>query len=460
MQCPKCKAEVSGKFCRQCGTPMAVAQNAAPTATAPAGVCPSCGSSVLPGAKFCGKCAEPLAVAGARAAAPAGEKKCVSCGAELQPGAKFCKACGKPTAAAVARPEAAPTAIEAAAPPAAPERSPISAFAPPASSPRPWEAPPITATPQFEREARPKIETTPTYVPPPVSEPLPESYASAAPPRPDISTRPETFSATPPARVRPVPRPAPELETRRTPPPEIPYAGSPGPSNRTAILLTSVAVLGLVFGGITYWYLLRKHAMSSTPNNTTVSQPATSAANKPSAAPSATPASDTPAPAQPATATSDTPAATAPSTAAQAPAAETHKAAGGSSGASPAASAPAKPAETAASPPSADLSGFWEGDYTNTKQVSKVTLQISKNSTDLFTGTMVFDSEGDNSAKCAISGVYNPQSKFLMLKVADCQGQPPAYLQGKIGFSSVEMSAKQMFGVDSAHNSFLNITRQ
>ena len=89
-----------------------------------------------------------------------GRRKCVSRGAELQPGAKFCKACGKPTAAAVDRPEAAPTAHEAAAPPAAPERSPISAFAPRASSPRPWEAPPITATPQFEREARPKVETT------------------------------------------------------------------------------------------------------------------------------------------------------------------------------------------------------------------------------------------------------------------------------------------------------------
>jgi hypothetical protein len=147
-------------------------------------------------------------------------------------------------------------------------------------------------------------------------------------------------------------------------------------------------------------------------------------------------------------------------TASQAPAGDTKKAVSGDSGAAPAGAAPTKSAAAPAAAPPADLSGFWEGDYTNTKQVSKVTLQISKNSTDLFTGTMVFDSGGPNSSKCTVSGVYNPQSKFMVVKVANCQGQPPAYLQGKIGFASVELSAKQMFGVDSAHNSFLNISRQ
>ena len=230
------------------------------------------------------------------------------------------------------------------------------------------------------------------------------------------------------------------------------FFSSGGPGSSKTILFACVAVLGLAFGGLTYWYVLRKHAVNSAPNNATVSQPATPAVDKPSPAQSTAPAADTAAPAQPATGEQ--------STAPPAAAADTTKAASGDSGAASTAAAPAKSADAEANAPPADLSGFWEGEYTNTNQVTKVTLQIAKNSADLFTGTMVFDSGGTNSSRCTVGGVYNPQSKFLVVKVADCQGQPPAYLQGKIGFSSVELSAKQMFGVDSAHNSFLNITRQ
>src|SRR4051812_30677312 len=52
MQCPSCRAEVleSGRFCDECGTPLAV-------------TCPSCGTSNRPGAKFCLTCGGKLSVA-------------------------------------------------------------------------------------------------------------------------------------------------------------------------------------------------------------------------------------------------------------------------------------------------------------------------------------------------------------------------------------------------------------
>ena len=116
-------------------------------------------------------------------------------------------------------------------------------------------------------------------------------------------------------------------------------------------------------------------------------------------------------------------------------------------------------------PPSArapDLSGNWHGEYTNhdTNQITKVNLKISKDRTDLLTGILMFGLGGSNSASCAIAGVYNSQSKFMLLNVGNCQGHPPAYLQGKIGFSSVKPADRQVFGVDSLHNSLLNISRQ
>jgi class 3 adenylate cyclase/predicted ATPase len=52
MQCPSCKAEVleSGRFCDECGTPLATG-------------CPSCGTANRPGAKFCSKCGSSLSEA-------------------------------------------------------------------------------------------------------------------------------------------------------------------------------------------------------------------------------------------------------------------------------------------------------------------------------------------------------------------------------------------------------------
>src|SRR3954462_6300665 len=59
MQCPSCKSDVleSGRFCDECGAPLAAG-------------CPSCGTANRPGAKFCSKCGGDLSTASAAAPAP------------------------------------------------------------------------------------------------------------------------------------------------------------------------------------------------------------------------------------------------------------------------------------------------------------------------------------------------------------------------------------------------------
>ncbi len=533
MQCPKCKAEVLGKFCRQCGTAMPLPPKDASRVT----LCPACGASVGAGAKFCTRCAAPLAGSAGRVAVQV--VKCLHCGTELKPGAKFCKSCGKSTTASEVGFHDAPTVVETPATPAAPaERastpisslpapatvsSPASSAAPlgtvpvPAATPVPAVTPeaeietrpiPAATTLQAEIETRPKIAAaSPVPLPPTVSQPLPEvelpgaarpverapvssvapSVPSPAPlrmpptpapppipakpPQAEIRTRPKVVATAPPAAARPIPAPLPKMEQQRTSPRMFSASGSGSSASNKTILFTGVAVLGLAFGGLTYWYVLRKPAVSSVPSQPAVTQPATPAGDKPSPAQSATPAADQPAASQPATAAADNSAAQPQSSAQTQEVAttETKKAASQHAGtasttssAPSASSLPAAPAKSADAPPNAptDLTGNWQGEYTNTGQATKVSLQISKDSSDLLTGTLIFDAGGSNSATCAITGVYNPRSKFLVLKVANCQGQPPDYLPGKIGFSSVEVTATQMVGVNSAHNSFLNISRK
>lgn len=112
---------------------------------------------------------------------------------------------------------------------------------------------------------------------------------------------------------------------------------------------------------------------------------------------------------------------------------------------------------------STSLAGSWHGDYTNadSNQVTKVSLKIveEEGRADALTGSLVFDAQGTNSASCSVAGVYNAQNKFMLLSISNCQGHPPGYLQGKIGFSSISPSDRQTFGVDSLHNSWLNISR-
>ena len=75
--CPSCgKPAGSGRFCSQCGAPLAQA------------VCPSCGTGNAPGVHFCSQCGAALGAAAAG--------KCPGCGAENPPGTRFCGSCGKP----------------------------------------------------------------------------------------------------------------------------------------------------------------------------------------------------------------------------------------------------------------------------------------------------------------------------------------------------------------------------
>ncbi|MEA4853161.1 MAG: zinc ribbon domain-containing protein [Christensenella sp.] len=73
--CPVCgKPAGNGKFCNNCGAPMAMQ------------VCPACGAKVALGIKFCNECGTPM-----NTALP---QKCPACGAEVEPGMKFCGECG------------------------------------------------------------------------------------------------------------------------------------------------------------------------------------------------------------------------------------------------------------------------------------------------------------------------------------------------------------------------------
>jgi hypothetical protein len=408
MECPKCQAEVSGKFCRRCGS----AAPLPPKPPTPVGLCPSCGVRVGPGAKFCGKCATPLTHLG-HSAVQASEQ-CRHCGSQLKPGAKFCQSCGNPAPAVASGPDPARAWVEVPTAPAPVDRASVS----PSSSPAPWEAPPIATTIL----------------------------------QPELRTGSSIVSAPPSSVQGPVPPSLPELEGQRSPPPKLPASSSGFGGKNKAILLSGVAVLGLALGGLTYWFVLRKPAVNRAPNKPSVSQPAAAAPDKPSPSHSATPAPGN--------------SATEPQPTIQlgkAPATAPKKAANQYPGRVSTPAVPAVPVKSGTPPsaPAPDLSGNWQGEYTHhdTNQITKVSLQISKDTTNWITGTLIFDSEGTNSASCAITGVYNPRSKFMLLDVGNCQGHPPAYLQGKIGFSSVEPTARQVFGVDSLHNSLLNISR-
>jgi hypothetical protein len=70
--CPTCGARSGGKFCAECGAPMA-----------PKIKCPQCTATLDAGAKFCPECGSTL-----------GKAKCPGCGKEYDKAPKFCDACG------------------------------------------------------------------------------------------------------------------------------------------------------------------------------------------------------------------------------------------------------------------------------------------------------------------------------------------------------------------------------
>jgi Double zinc ribbon len=411
MECPTCRAEVSGKFCGRCGSAAPVP----PKPSTPVDLCPSCGGRVGPGAKFCGKCATPLTRAVGQSAIQSGEQ-CLHCGSQLKPGAKFCKSCGNPASSSGSGPDSAGVLVGAPTAPAPVDPVSVS----PSSSPAPWETPPV-ATGILQ---------------------------------PELLIGSNLVSTTPSSEQGPVPPSLPELEGQRTPPPKLPAASSGFWGKNKAILLCGVAVLGLALGGLTYWFVLRKPEVNRVLKKPTVSRPATAARDKPSPAQSATPGA--------ANSAMEPQAIIQPK---KAPATGPNKAASEYPGGVSTTAVPAVPVKSGAPPPSAparDFSGKWQGEYTNhdTNQIAKVSLQIFKDSRDLITGTLIFDSEGTNSAACAIRGVYNPQTRFMLLDVSHCKGHPPAYLPGKIGFTSVEPTDRRVFGVDPLHNSLLHISRQ
>jgi len=406
MECPNCKAEVTGKFCRWCGSAVSMPANDANLAS----VCPTCGASVPPGTKFCSKCATPLARP-AEPAAVQSNSECMYCGATLKPGVRFCNSCGKPVAPAASGRDAAPAWADAQA--ATVVENAAASVAPPAYAPASSQTQPFSAT-------SPQAETQIGF------EPAASAY-----------------------ETHPAPESLPQFEHQGIDP-DLPANNSGFWANNKAILLTGVAVLGLAAGGLTYWFLLRKPAANGAPSSSSLSRPATAAPNKPSALETTTPsntAGGSQSTAQPNNAT----------------ATEPKKEDPGGVSIDVTTAVPSKPGDVPASAPGPSLSGKWHGEYTNhdANEIIKVTLRITEdNSPERLKGALTFDAEGSNSASCALTGVYNPHSKFMLLNIGSCQGNPPAYFfEGKIGFSSVEITARQVFGVDPAHNTLLSISR-
>lgn len=200
MQCSKCGGEAgSGRFCRSCGTPVAIGGGAAQASS----TCPSCGTAVKAGAKFCSGCATPLGGTPAPPRAAELTTICVNCGAAAAAGTKFCKSCGKPmgTSAPEVAPDLAPTAVLSA---------PVRPVVPP--PPVPVAAPPVRPPqPPVAREN---------------AEPLPKVVAKPAAAAPSV-------------------------------PPK-----APGGSN-APLIVAVVAVLVLAAAGLVYKFVLHKPAAQS-----------------------------------------------------------------------------------------------------------------------------------------------------------------------------------------------------
>ncbi|MGA2647063.1 MAG: hypothetical protein ABSF15_20315 [Candidatus Sulfotelmatobacter sp.] len=111
-------------------------------------------------------------------------------------------------------------------------------------------------------------------------------------------------------------------------------------------------------------------------------------------------------------------------------------------------------------PEPASLSGNWHGMFTHqaANQIANVTLHIEDHD-DLLTGTLTFDPGGENSAACSLRGSYNLLRKFMVLLIGTCRGRPPNYLQGRIGFTSVNLSDRRIVGVEPRQNGVLDISR-
>lgn len=76
--CPQCgKPSGNGKFCNNCGAPLAL------------NVCQRCGAENAQGIRFCNNCGNPMG-----AATPQSTGLCPSCGTQNDPATNFCGSCG------------------------------------------------------------------------------------------------------------------------------------------------------------------------------------------------------------------------------------------------------------------------------------------------------------------------------------------------------------------------------
>lgn len=106
------------------------------------------------------------------------------------------------------------------------------------------------------------------------------------------------------------------------------------------------------------------------------------------------------------------------------------------------------------------LSGSWHGTFTHQSadQIANVTIHL-EDSAEMLTGTLTFDPGGENSSSCSLKGSYNLLRKFMVLLIGTCHGRPPNYLQGQIGFTSVNLSDRRIVGVEPRQNGVLDISR-
>jgi serine/threonine protein kinase len=114
-----------------------------------------------------------------------------------------------------------------------------------------------------------------------------------------------------------------------------------------------------------------------------------------------------------------------------------------------------------APPPIATLSGNWRGTYTDNDvgQVKKVSIRIFDDGAGALTGSLLFDSGGSDASNCPLTGNYKAETKFMVLIIGTCRGNPPDYLQGTFGFASVNLDDRQALGVEQKHNSLLSLNR-
>ena len=233
--------------------------------------CSECSFENEDKAKFCRGCGAALSAAAPQVVNTSGDQKpCPSCQSLNKPGAKFCLSCGykfvdiggagsPPVTQTQPRvlPTPAPTIV---APPV---------DAPTAPSPKP--------PPQPVPALAPAIPTLSVVVPatPPTPQPLQQQATTAnvissaiESSKTKVSPRPvekEVFVAplsTPPDRLRPAPKPLPELIARKT---EAGIAENAPPSKiKTQIVLGTAVVVVAVLAGGGYWYLNRANTSVET----------------------------------------------------------------------------------------------------------------------------------------------------------------------------------------------------